>query len=77
MAYPLEFDELSIALGYAIGAPATAAPAASKWRLLRALWCWSSRDGWLWCVWLVVPSSSSSYVCTIDRGRFESIRLID
>lgn len=30
MAYPLEFDELSLALGYAIGTPASA-PAGSKW----------------------------------------------
>lgn len=30
MAYPLEYDELSIALGFAIGAKSAPMPAASK-----------------------------------------------
>lgn len=50
MAYPIEFDELALALGYAIGAPADSAAAPASECAMNGL------DGWL-----AAASLSSSY----------------
>jgi hypothetical protein len=79
MAYPLEFDELSLALGYALGVPtggATAAPAASELPACVVVGGWF---GWRSsfvrrrrvCVWAIrfdsIRSSDDSPSCPCSR----------